>query len=56
MNELGGLTRSGSSSLTGSTWDTSSPMVTSMATLPRSKRSVTSSGTSFQSQIVRKLV
>lgn len=55
MNELGGLTRSGSSSLTGSTWDTSNPNVTSMATLPRSKRSVTSSGTSFQSQIVRKL-
>ena len=47
-----GLTRSGSSSLTGSTWDS---IDQGQRTLPRSKRSVTSPGSSFQSQIVRKL-
>jgi len=47
-----GLTRSGSSSLTGSTWDS---LDQGQRTLPRSKRSVTSPGSSFQSQIVRKL-
>ena len=57
MNELGGgnMTRSGSSSLTGSTWD-NEMTGSSMGTLPRSKRSVTTPGTSFQSQIIRKLV
>ena len=54
MNEVGGLARSGSSSLTSSTWDNTERPVTS--TMPRSKRSVTSSGSSFQSQIIRKLV
>ena len=54
MNELGGLARSGSSSLSGSTWDNTERPATS--TLPRSKRSVGSSGSSFQSQIIRKLV
>ena len=54
MNEVGGLARSGSSSLTSSTWDNSERPLTS--TMPRSKRSVTSSGSSFQSQIIRKLV
>ena len=55
MNEVGGLlARSGSSSLTSSTWDNTERPATS--TMPRSKRSVTSSGSSFQSQIIRKLV
>ena len=54
MNEVGGLARSGSSSLTSSTWDTTERPLTS--TMPRSKRSVTTSGSSFQSQIIRKLV
>ena len=57
MNELGngGMTRSGSSSLSGSTWDNAH----SSSTLPRdvSKWSRSMQGTSsFQSQIVRKLV
>ena len=47
-----GLTRSGSSSLTGSTWDS---LDQGTGTLPRGKRSVTAPGSSFQSQIVRKL-
>ena len=54
MNEVGGLARSGSSSLTSSTWDNTERPVTS--TMPRSKKSVTSPGSSFQSQIIRKLV
>jgi len=53
MNEVGGLARSGSSSLTSSTWDNTERPATS--TMPRSKRSVTSPGSSFQSQIIRKL-
>lgn len=53
MNEVGGLAKSGSSSLNSSTWDTTERANTS--TLPRSKRSVTSPGSSFQSQIIRKL-
>ena len=54
INEMGGLARSSSSSLNGSSWDNSERPATS--TMPRSKRSVTSSGSSFQSQIIRKLV
>ena len=61
MSEVG-LARhsSGSSSLTGSTWDSSKlevePTATAAAAPPRSKRSVAGPGSSFQSQIVRKLV
>ena len=54
INEMGGLARSSSSSLNGSSWDNSERPATS--TMPRSKRSVTNSGSSFQSQIIRKLV
>ena len=62
MSEVG-LARhsSGSSSLTGSTWDSSKlevePTTTTTTAAPlRSKRSVAGPGSSFQSQIVRKLV
>ena len=62
MGEVGLMTRSGSSSLTGSTWDSSTLVDERNApkslnfTQSKSKKSFSSPGSSYQSQILRKLV
>ena len=64
MGDVGLMTRSGSSSLTGSTWDSSTLVdernaPKSLNFTPsnsKSKKSFSSPGSSYQSQILRKLV
>ena len=62
MGEVGMMTRSGSSSLTGSTWDSSTLVDERNApktlnfTQSKSKKSFSSPGSSYQSQVLRKLV
>jgi len=61
MGEVGTMTRSGSSSLTGSTWDSSTLVDERNApkslniSQSKSKKSFSSPGSSYQSQILRKL-
>ena len=62
MGEVGTMTRSGSSSLNGSTWDSSTLVDERNApkslnfSQSKSKKSFSSPGSSYQSQILRKLV
>ena len=62
MGDVGLMTRSGSSSLNGSTWDSSTLVDERNAPKslnfesPKSKKSFSSPGSSYQSQMMRKLV